>query len=161
MTVTIQEIKDRTDEVGDCWVWKKAITSGYPQLKVPGRACKLVRRLVVELDGRPAGARQPVITTCGDPLCVNPAHLKPVTVSEVGKRAAAAGGWKGKARGSKIAAKKRATGKLTLEIAREIRMSEESGPVLSARYGVNRSLITRIKRGHAWKDYTNPFGGLM
>ena len=65
MTITIQEIKDRTDEVGECWIWKRGTTSGYPQLKVPGRACKLVRRLVVELDGRPAEVRQPVITTCG------------------------------------------------------------------------------------------------
>lgn len=161
MTITIQEIKDRTDEVGECWIWKQGTTNGYPQLKVPGRTCKLVRRLVVELDGRPAEVRQPVITTCGDPMCVNPAHLRQSSTSEVGKRTAAAGGWKGKARGSKIAAKKRATGKLTMEIAREIRMSVESGPVLSARYGVDKSLVNRIKRGHAWKDYTNPFGGLM
>ena len=40
MTITIQEIKDRTDEVGECWIWKRGTTSGYPQLKVPGRACK-------------------------------------------------------------------------------------------------------------------------
>ena len=40
-------------------------------------------------------------------------------------------------------------------------MSTESGPALADRYGVNRSLINRIKRGDAWKDYTNPFGGLM
>ena len=161
MTITIQEIKARTDEVGDCWIWQKCTSSGYPQIKVAGCACKLVRRIVVALDGRPAEPRQPVITTCGEQKCVNPAHLRSSTISAVGKRAAAAGGWKGKARGSKIAAKKRATGKLTMEIAREIRMSVESGPVLSARYGVDKSLVNRIKRGHAWKDYTNPFGGLM
>ena len=52
---------------------------------------------------------------------------------------------------------------LTIEQAREIRMSDESGPVLALRYGVDKSLINGIKAGRNWKEYsnTNPFAGLM
>ena len=49
---------------------------------------------------------------------------------------------------------------MTLEMAREVRASNESGPVLAKRYGVDRSLIGSIRRGEVWKDYSNPFDGL-
>ena len=68
-----------------------------------------------------------------------------------------------KARTAKIAKTRRHSNvnkKLDIDKAREIRMSTESGPVLAARYGVNRSLISRIKRGTDWKDYANPYAAL-
>lgn len=163
MNVTLEQIKERTEEVGDCWIWQRGITgSGYPEMKIMGRPCKLVRRMVVELDGRKPEKRQPVVATCNDPLCVNPKHLQLSSIKAVSQAKAAAGGWKGKARGAKIAAAKREQcSKINMDAAREIRMSNETGPVLAERYGVDRSLINRIKRNEAWKDYTNPFAGLM
>ena len=82
---------------------------------------------------------------------------------DAAQRAAKKGAWKGKARAAKIASTRRANinKKLDMDKAREIRMSTESGPVLAARYGVNKSLINGIKRGTAWKDYSNPFAALM
>lgn len=162
MNITIQAIKDRTEEIGECWIWQQGTTNGYPSMKVKGCGCRLVRRIVVELDGRPAQAREPVATTCGEALCVNPAHLARTTIRAIAKKAAAAGAFSGKARGAKIAAAKRASAhsKLTLEQAREIRLSEEAGPALAARYGVNPSLIKSIRAGRVWKDYSSPFAGL-
>ena len=161
--LTLDHIKSRTEEVGDCWIWQQGATNGYPQMKVQGRCCKLVRRMVVEIDGRPAEPRQPVVATCGEALCVNPAHLKATSTSDAAKRAAKKGAWQGKARAAKIAKTRRRSNvnkKLDIDKAREIRMSTESGPVLAARYGVNRSLISRIKRGTDWKDYANPYSAL-
>ena len=43
--LTLAHIKDRTEEVGDCWIWQQGATNGYPQMKVQGRCCKLVRRI--------------------------------------------------------------------------------------------------------------------
>lgn len=162
MNITIQAIKDRTEEVGECWIWQQGTTNGYPSMKVKGCGCKLVRRIVVELDGRPAAPRQPVIVSCEEPLCVNPKHLQRSSIKAVAKQAAKKGVWSGKARCAKIAAAKRAApgAKLTMEQAREIRLSEETGPVLAERYGVNRSLIKSIRAGRAWKDYSSPFAGL-
>lgn len=160
MNITIQDIKDRTEELGECWIWQQGTSNGLPQMKVKGCACKLVRRIVVAIDGRPAEPGQPVAVTCGEKLCVNPKHLKPSTTRAVARRAARKGAWKGMVRCARIAATKRASGKLTIEIAREIRLSEEPGPALAKKYGVDRSLITRVRAGKAWKDASNPFSSL-
>lgn len=164
MELTLKMIHDRCDEVGDCWIWKGATgAQGYPIVRRRPAACLLVRRVAVELDGRPAKPRQPVTATCGDKLCCNPAHLKPSTPAAIARVAAAKGSFATPERAARIAASKRKSSqaKLTMEQAREIRMSEESGPVLAERYGVNRSMIGSIRRGTAWRDYSNPLAGLV
>ena len=50
------------DPATRCWIWQGAYGStGYPIMKSPGvkGGCLLVRRVVVELDSRPAKPRQP------------------------------------------------------------------------------------------------------
>ena len=162
MNISIQDIKDRTEEVGECWIWQQGTSNGLPQMKVKGCACKLVRRIVVAIDGRPAEPGQPVAVTCGEKLCVNPKHLKPSTTRAVAKAAARKGAWKGQVRCAKIAAAKRAGAnvKLTAEMVQIIRSSDEPGPALAKKLGVDRALIPRVRAGKAWKDYSNPFAGL-
>jgi len=160
--ITLKMIHDRCDEVGDCWIWKDAVGKhGYPIMRRRPSGCLLVRRVAVALGGRPAQPRQPVACTCDEKRCCNPAHLKPSTPAAVAKAAAAKGAFSSMARSAKIAQSKRASAKLTLEIAREIRASEDSGPALAERYGVTRSMIGIIRRGAAWRDYSNPFTGLI
>ncbi len=164
LELTLKTIHDRCDEVGECWIWKDAVGQhGYPIIRRRPGGCLLVRRVAVALDGRPAAPRQPVACTCNEKRCCNPAHLKPSSPKAIGKAAAARGSFASKSRAAKIAAGKRSSGsaKLTMEQVREIRLSEDSGPVLAERYGVNRSLIGGIRRGTAWRDYSNPFAGLM
>lgn len=160
--ITLDTIRGRCDEIADCWIWAKATSeSGYPIVKVRGCGCRLVRRLVLDLVGTPVMPRQPVVTTCGEKLCVNPAHLKASTIAAVAKASADQGAFSGMARAAKIANFKRSkSAKLDIDKAREIRLSSESGPVLAARYGVNKSVINNIKRGVSWKDYANPFFAL-
>lgn len=156
------DIIARTEEEGECWMWQGAtLKGGYPIMKVRGCGCRYVRREVVLLAGKPLSVGQPVDSTCGERRCVNPAHLFPSSTSAIALKAAKRGAFSGFARSAKIAAYKRATAKLTLEQALEIRVSPESGPVLAAKFGVNRSVITGIKSGKRWKDYANPFAGLM
>lgn len=156
------DIIEKTDEVGDCWIWNCSTTKrGYPQLKIRGCGCKFVRPQVFLMNGGKLNPRQPVDVTCDERKCVNPAHLKASSASEIAKKAAKRGAFSGKARAAKIAAARRGKAKLTIEQAREIRMSQESGPVLAKRYGVNKSAINGIKAGTRWKDYTNPFSALI
>lgn len=162
-TLEIMRIIESTEPDGNCIIWTGAVgNSGHPIYKPTGRrACALVRREVYRLGGRTLSARKPIDTTCGDKLCVNDAHLAQSTISKIAKKAAARGAWTGLARSMRIAMAKRGKMKLTEQTAREIRNSTETGPVLAARYGVNRTLVTNIKRGTAWKDYSSPFAGLM
>lgn len=162
--MTLDDLKNRSDEVGACWLWNQATSkAGYPIMKVRGCGCQLVRRISAMLAGHELKPRQPVITTCEEQLCVNPKHCQPSTPTAVGLRAAEQGAFSQPARGAKIAAARRSSGsaKLTLEQVLAIRASTETERVLAAEYGVNRSVIGGIRRGDRWKDYASPFAGLL
>ncbi|WP_439587505.1 hypothetical protein [Hydrogenophaga sp.] len=159
----LNDIKARCIEEGNCWMWQGPIgKTGYPITKLKGhQAPALVRRLVVELVGRPPAPRQPVIATCGDRRCCNPAHLELSSPSEVGKAAAKKGAFSSLTRRAKISAGVRASGtKLTEQQAEEIRASDKPLREISRQYGINRSGVRRIKTGETWADYRNPFAGL-
>lgn len=60
----------------DCLLWTAAVGhTGYPIYKPVGRACTLVRRDAYRLSGRTLKPRVPIDSTCGEKLCINPAHL--------------------------------------------------------------------------------------
>ena len=46
-------------------------------------------------------------------------------------------------------------------IRRGMRKAGERQYGTALRYGVDKSLINRVKAGIAWRDYSNPFNQLM
>lgn len=159
-------ILSNCEEIGDCLIWQRSVNAdGNPQYRpMYADMSKLVRRTMFRLNGGTIGHRVPLGSHCGDKRCVHPDHHYKSSMQAAARKAAKKGAFSGPAKCAKIAAMKRRTeAKLTMEIAREIRMSEESGPVLGARYGVDASLIRGIKNGTRWKEYSgsNPFAGLM
>lgn len=153
---------DRTEELADCLLWTGATSKqGYPIYKPFKKSCALVRRTMFELHGGVLEPRVPIVTTCEEKLCINPLHLKKSTTQAVSAAAAKRGAFSSRARAAKISASKRKAGKLTLEKVRAIRSSTEPGPKLAALYGVDRSLITGIKAGTRWRDYSSHWAGLM
>lgn len=162
---TVDSLKARCVEEGDCWLWEGYVANKTPQVftRVDGkRSMVSVRKLLRELT---TGQPQPVGhygNTCGNYLCVCPEHTL----------------WKGENAHMRYMAKKRTVSpmlasklrrikvesgraKLDESKAQEIRMSSESGPVLAERYGISRHMVNRIKRGEAWRDTANPWAGLM
>ena len=162
----MMKVVTQIEDDGECWIWTGSVSQqGHPiiHFRQPiygHKGCMTVRRYVWLLQYGVLRPREPIGCTCGEKLCVNPAHLFQSSAQKVAKLAAKRGAWKGLDRAIKISVAKRATGKLDIDKAREIRLSEEPGPVLAERYGVNKSLINNIKRGNVWKDYGNPFAGL-
>lgn len=157
-TITLDHLRSYCDTSTGCWIWGGATNSiGYPIIKNGKRGCLLARREAARLSGMELTPRQPVAATCGHRLCINPEHLQKSTTQAIAKAAALGGAYSTQQRAKAIAEHKRTKGaKLTLEQARAIRESPESGPVLAERYGVNRTLINAIKRGEAWIDYDDP-----
>lgn len=158
---TLEKIKSRCEEVADCWIWQGYTTqTGYPMAKIGGKV-QLVRRVVCELDGRKPAPRQPVASTCNEKRCCNPEHTFPSTIQAVAKAAAKRGAFSTLSRRAKIAATKRAAGKLTMDKATEIRLRTEPAHMLAPIYGVDKSLIVRVRAGKAWRDLSSsPFAGL-
>lgn len=162
--MTLDEIHHRCTECGECWHWNGygGERGHYPQVRGPGGKVLQVRRVAFQLRFGEIKDGMKILPVCGDPKCVNPEHQRSVTESQKSRRAAARGAYSSITRAAKIAAYRRANiSKLTPEQVQAIRASSDSGPVLAEQYGINRSMVNSIKAGRTWKDYSNPFKGLM
>lgn len=159
---TFESLMDMTIEEGDCRLWDKYLGNGVPMVYHDGKLIQ-VRKLILTLQGVDVWAKY-TAAKCNNPLCVEPDHIIQRSPKQqyihIGKRLSFAPS--NQARIAKITkACREASGKLTQEQAIEIRMSDESGPVLSERYGIDRSMVSRIKRGKNWAmEFGNPFAGL-
>jgi len=160
---TLESLRAWTTEEGDCLLWGKYLGNGVPMVYHDGKFIQ-VRKLVLRLSGVPPLGCY-TAARCGNPTCVELTHIVQRTAkqhhSHMGKQVSLAP--TNQMRIAKITKARRASvGKINQEQAIEIRMSEESGPVLAERYGVTRTMIARIKSGKSWaQDFGNPFAGLF
>ncbi|MDE1999577.1 MAG: hypothetical protein KGI52_11675 [Burkholderiales bacterium] len=161
---SLDDIKARCVEVGDCWEWAgamsnkrspiAAIPTQHP-LKPGMRAVRVgVAVLAWEAANKKAVGSMLVYRTCFNRVCVNPAHLKCGTHAQMSETLAKAGKCKRKpaAIAAITRAKRSTVAKLTIEQAREIRASTDTTINLAGKYGINKSLVSRIKRGDAWRE---------
>lgn len=80
---TFWAFSDRSSGPTACWPWLRAQTSnGYGQFNVQFRKCARAHRLAYELVIGPIPSGLVIDHTCGNRLCINPAHLEPVTPRE-------------------------------------------------------------------------------
>lgn len=156
---TVQSLKEKTIEDGDCWEWQGYCANGTPSVSHDGKMIS-VRRLFTQLLGGQLREGY-YVPKCGNKICVNPQHTTYNDPKQHMKKANR-NALKSPTRRLKIQLYKRATvAKLTQEKADEIRSSSETSRVLAARYGVDKSIICRIKSGQAWVNLSNPFAGLI
>lgn len=159
MQPTVEAIREKCVEEGDCWLWQGAMSHGTrPVARLDGtRKLVGVRRLMLELCGIEPG-RNKVFPTCGNQACLNHEHLKPMTHAAMLKRVAAQTGYaQSVTRNAKIAAGKRKHSPITPELVEEIRSSPESGRAVARRMGLCQSTVQAIRAHDSWRDYANPF----
>lgn len=162
---TIETLKARTIEEGDCWLWQGYIQNGTPQVihyRKDKKGMYSVRRLLRELQIGKVMPDGHYGNTCGNPKCVSPDHtLWKTTKSHMRDMA------NRRTHGPVDSMKKRQARidrgltKLDMEKAQAIRNSNEPGRVLAAQYGVHESMIKRIRTGRVWKVLSSPFAGLL
>lgn len=159
-THTIESLKQRTIDDAGCWIWQ-----GYYGNKVPSvygpNGMMPVRRLILDLLDKVYPKKSHLHPSCGNGGCVNPEHIKIYTVKQhmdaLRKEA-----HKSQTRIANLQKYKRKhCSKINEDIAQEIRLSDETGPVLAEKYGVSRSLINRVRRNTAWVNRNHPFLSLM
>lgn len=164
MSALIDKIQRFSVHDGDCWRWIGAAQSSKtPMMNWNGKASS-VRRFImdernVSMKGYLAG------TSCGNPLCVNPAHVVRTTRSKVSTDAAAKMDAASKMRRSMaISLKARDRAKLSMDIASAIRADDRPTRAIAAAYGIAQHTVQDIKAGNTWREYTatqNPFVQLM
>ena len=71
----------KVDKTGDCWIWTRSTAKGYGQICINKRVYK-THRVAYELLVGPIPDGKVIDHTCYEPLCVNPDHLRPVTVAQ-------------------------------------------------------------------------------
>lgn len=161
MSKLFTRLMTRTKDDAGCAVWQGAKVNGCPCIKVNGKT-ELIRRLIYLEENEKVPSKHVITTTCKTPGCILPEHIQAISQSKLSKYLAKTGLMGGARRDAKIAATKRAKyAKLTIDIARHVRESEETSRALAKQYGVSERTIGRIRMGMTWKDYNNPFAGLF
>lgn len=151
-------LEERVIERDGCLVWTLAANNGTdPRTHANGTTVAVRRLIYNETHDKPMRRNecamvQPECCEC----CVHPDHIRKVARKDVQK-----GRKHNMDHAIAIAKARRAQAKLTQEQVREIRASTETYPVLARRYGIDQSYVGYIKAQRAWKDYSNPFAGLL
>jgi hypothetical protein len=163
---TVESLKAKTIEVGDCWEWQGYLASKRVPQVCHGGNMHSVRRLFSDLMGLGYPEGGYIVPKCENKACVYFAHFKHYTKEKFAvfrsKRAAKSVSGN-RMRSIKISAIKRATtAKLTQEQADAIRLSTRPSREEGAIYGVDKTVICRIRAGKSWVNHAgNPFAGLM
>lgn len=157
---TMETIKERTIEEGECWIWQAGKSHGTPALRHEGRIIQVRRYIFQYLQGKNSTGRY--VTMCCDNLaCVNPEHIVAQTRKQLQQRTARRTQYgKSRTRNMKIARAKQEASALTWERVREIRAMEGSSRSVARELGMHFSTVHLIRMGVTWKE-TTPFTGLL
>ena len=168
MKSLIDRLRDRctVDEVDGCWLWRQSVSGdGYPQIQITelfGRRSFYVRRLMYTIACGPLTSRQVVTSTCENPLCCAPLHLRAMSPAQAaGTSLQRQRQSRGKTHGLAVRRGRTRAYKLDGKVA-EIRArlaAGESQKALAIEYGVHKTTISHLWRGCSWAEAT-PFSGL-
>ncbi len=153
----------RCIECCDCWLWQGAKdSSGTPLIRLKSsRKLIPLRRHMAELAGKVTDGKL-ASNICGRKDCVAPEHIKLMTRAEMSKRSAKVTQYhKRPVRNKKIAEALQARSILTIEQIDDIRHGGMSSRKAAAKHKISQSSAADIMAGRTWKQYGNPFAGLM
>lgn len=156
----VQRVRLKCVMCADCWVWQGARSHNNPAIKVgsqmSGVRRELLKRRGVDVSGKHS------INTCETEQCVAPDHLAAVSRSnsiKLGVKRMPAE--KRLIRASRISKKKRVDSALSQGVVDDIRQSPLSCAEEARVRGISKSAVIGIRSFAIWRDYNNPFIGLM
>jgi hypothetical protein len=147
--------KIEVGEPDECWLWTASVDrGGYGQINAGLGEIRKAHRIVLEIKiGRRLVGGEWALHTCDVPACCNPAHLYVGTVKDNVRDMHERGRYRGQtARGAENGNAK-LTDAEVLEIKAALAGDARRGlrAALATKYGVDRSIITRIADGRMWK----------
>lgn len=151
-------------DCGDCWVWQGPTNgSGHPKVSLrdaDGRSWVSARRVTYTAAKREIPAGRLITVNCGNPKCLNPDHLTLTTKADAARKGNANPATRIKRAASSARSNQLRFGKITMEIAREIRNSDKTGTEWAAELGCSVSLVSLVRRNKSWVEQGNPFAQL-
>lgn len=146
----LKVIRDRCDEVGDCWLWKQSrSTSGYGRAhipRLPQYAHKAAWFIV-------HGTAPRLANKCGNSHCCNVEHWTLMTPKLHAIKSGASGtSPNNPQRIARISITMRRAGKLDAEKVATIRLRQKPAKDYAAEFNVDVSQIYRIWKGDAWRE---------
>lgn len=136
--------KVNKDTPSGCWLWMRLGRRGYGSFRVNGRM-ETPHRVSWAYHCGPIPDGLCVLHHCDNPPCVNPAHLR------LGTQLDNAADREARGRGNHICGEDHGQVKLTLAIVRKILASDETAPMLAARYGVRPGAVRDVRSRRTWK----------
>ncbi len=161
---TLEEAAERfwskVDKTGNCWLWTAAKNkSGYGNFR--SNTFFKGELLAHRVSFRLAWGRAPkggVLHKCDTPACVNPSHLYEGSQRDNAADMMARGRHGSATKGNGYLPRGeghhyyRVGKKLTREEALQIRRSSGSNAAIGLRFGVDRSMVCKIKHGVCWRE---------
>ncbi len=160
---TLETILARTDEVGECLEWQGITHNGTPQIRID-RKLRTVRRVIRELQGKPASPSVFLATSCGNPKCVHPDHIMARTKTQHMQAMGKLIQHNHPVRIAKLQKAKASERKLDATGLALVLTDPRRAQDVADELSVSKSLVTRIRRGEAYRQVSaasNPFAGLM
>ena len=142
-------IRENSEIVGKCWLWNGSVNTrgGYPRAWIDGQGFVNVRSYVFkDLLGKRLPKGMVMSSRCGNPSCVGPQCVVSKSYSRM-----VSDSYKNGSR-EVTADRQRRNTKLTMEIARAIRASDEPSTALAAKFGVNKATINSVRSGARWAE---------
>ena len=128
----VRYVEARSGYETPCFLWQLAKGSdAYGRVRV-GNGMALAHRVYYEQRCGPVPDGTELDHLCGVRACVNPDHLEPVSHAENCRRGRRA--------------------KLSASDVAEVRGSSEPQSVLATRHGITQGHVSRIRRGHCWRE---------
>jgi hypothetical protein len=161
---TVASLLANAEEEGACLLWSGSLGfADTPQIYEKGRGMVSVRGLLSRLlgDNKP-GAFYGV--TCGNPHCIAPEHTAIRSLKEHARmmaKKANTGSGQTKRRAAVTVWRRANPLKLDAEKAAAIRADSRPSRQVAAEYGIDKSMVWKIKTGKAWVENTNPWAGLF
>jgi hypothetical protein len=130
-----------------CWLWAGSLWKGYGRLRLPGGRYGSAHRAAWGLTFGVIPDGMCICHHCDNPRCVRPDHLFLGTRRDNNRDR-----WE-KGRYDDTHGERHPGAKLTEDTVRLIRVSEEAGITLAARYGVTPTTISDVRKGRTWGTY--------
>lgn len=160
---TIDSIKSRCVEEGDCLLWTGGLDGhGRPQCRHLGKSA-YVRRVLRELvDGKPIPPGMQVACTCGNKLCVSEVCSLVGSSRTRARLASERGAFSGAAKAARIALTKAAKSRFSAQTIEMVRNYPGTAKAAAKEVGMSASHAKAIRRGESrTAGVFNPFAGLL